>query len=272
MLSSLHLPLALCALLLTCVPTRMLAAQAPGNFEQLVSEGLAAYQAGQYVEARASFERAHALSPSARTLRVLGMTAVELRRFTAARIELEAALADTRQPLSPSQRAEVTQMLTWLGSTLSKVRVLVQPQDARMFVDGQPAESPLLLEPGTHELRVEADGYAPSQQRLELPAGQEHQEHEQTLVINLTRAQPLMAAISPPLQLTAAPEPGPALFTQPSQPVRDSGSVLEKWWFWTAVGAVVVASTTVAVVALSSKHDVPVEPPGTKVLILRAGY
>jgi hypothetical protein len=276
MLSSLHLPLALYALLLICVPVPMVVAQAPSGFEQVVSEGLRAYQAGEYVEARASFERAHALSPSARTLRVLGMTAVELRRFTAARVELEAALVDTRQPLTESQRAEVAQMLTWLGSTLASVRVLVQPEAAHISVDGQAQESHdsrLLLEPGARELRVEADGYEPSRQVIELSAGE-----ERTVEINLPRAQlAALPPLAPAAQLTAASEQSAsrALFTGAgAEPVRDqdTGSVFEKWWFWTAVGAVVAASTTVAVVALSSKHEVPAESPGTKVLILRAGY
>ena len=238
-----------------------------------MTEGLRAYQAGQYPEARASFERAHALSPSARTLRALGMTAVELRRYSAGRTELEAALADTRQPLTEAQRTEVTQMLAWMGSTLGTVRVATEPRDAHILIDGQLVEAVSLLEPGAHELKVEADGYESGRQPFDVAAGQ-----ERSLEVKLTR---LSLAAVPPLapavQLTAAgTEPSGAGVFAPRQPepARDqpTGSVLGKWWFWTAVGAVLVAGTSVAVVAASSgsKREA-VEPPGTKVLILRAG-
>ena len=275
MLSTFHLPQALCALLLLCVPTFVTAqtSEEVVVFEGVVSDGLRAYQAGQYVEARTRFERAHALMPSARTLRALGMTAVELRNYTAARVELEASLVDTRQPLTAAQRGEVSQMLTWMGSTLASVQVRVQPEGARILIDAKPGEARLLLEPGAHVLRVEADGYEPNEQRLELQAGQ-----DRTLDVELSRVLvSALPALAPQAQLTAAADfSQPSVFTQPSPPSprdQDEGSVLGKWWFWTAVGAVVVAaSTTVAVVALNDKHDTAAEPPGTKVLVLTAGH
>lgn len=274
MLRSLHLPLALCACLLTCVPAAIAQTlETPEAFEQVVNQGLREYQAGQYVQARASFERAHALAPSARTLRALGMTAVELRRYTAARMELEAALVDTRQPLTEAQRAEVTQMLTWMGSTLASVRVQAQPADARILVDGQTMESRLLLEPGPHQLRVEAEGYEPNEQRLQVVAGQ-----DRTVEVSLARERLAeLPSLAPEAQLTAANSASAPVFTQPSaEPARDRGgdSVLKKWWFWTAIGVVVVAGTTAAVVAASSgKHDSqPAEPAGTPVLALQVGH
>jgi len=82
--------------------------------------------------------------------------------------------------------------------------------------------------------------------------------------------------LAPSLQPAAAPEPAaPEIFAQPAAgQARDTGagSVLDKWWFWTAVGAVAVVGATVAVVAASSgTHEVSVEPPATRVLVLRAG-
>jgi tetratricopeptide (TPR) repeat protein len=270
MFRSSHLFLALCAFCWLCGRGALAQAPAANDYETVVSEGLRAYQAGQYLAARASFEHAHALSPSARTLRALGMTAVELRRYSAAHAELEAALGDARQPLTEAQRGEVTQMLRWLESTLATLRMVVEPAGARVVVDGEPGRAPFLLEPGAHEVRVLADGYETSEQRLELAAAQ-----ERTLEVRLTPTPPLVAAaLAPATQLTAAKaEPGAELFEQPS-PARDagSGSVLHRWWFWTAIGVAVVAGTTLAIVAASgSEHQVAAEPPGTKVLILRAG-
>ncbi|HTU59491.1 MAG TPA: hypothetical protein VMF89_13670, partial [Polyangiales bacterium] len=48
------------------------------SYDALVTAGLEAFEADRASEARAAFERAHALQPSARTLRVLGLTAVAL--------------------------------------------------------------------------------------------------------------------------------------------------------------------------------------------------
>jgi len=271
MLRSLHLTLALCASLLTCVPVGLAQTPSTTSYEQVVSDGLRAYQAGQYPEARARFERAHALSPSARTLRALGMTAVELRQYTAARSELEAALADTRQPLTEAQRDEVTQMLTWMGSTLGTVRIATEPSTARILIDGLAAAGRCMLEPGPHELRVEAEGYEASEHRFDVTAGQERSFEVTLLRVPVAAVPPL----TPATQLTAASQPAGSVFAQPVSGPQDrsSGSVLEKWWFWTAIGVAVVAGTTVAVVAASSgKQDLPADPPGTKVQILLGGH
>jgi tetratricopeptide (TPR) repeat protein len=272
MLRPLYLSQFLCVLWLLCVQGAQ--AQAPaasvrGNYEQVVSEGLRAYQAGQYQEARASFERAHQLSPSARTLRALGMTAVELRRYTSARAELEAALADLRQPLTDTQRGEVMQMLSWLRSSMGTLHVVPQPREARVTVDAEVGPGPFTLEAGPHGVRVDAEGYEPSEQRVELAAGQ-----EQKLEVRLQPRAVAAAELAPSLQPAAAPEPAaPELFgSQAAGQARDSGdgSVLEQWWFWTAVGAVVVVGATVAIVAASSgTREVSVEPPATRVLVLR---
>ena len=49
------------------------------EYEAMITDGLAEFQAQRYAEARALFERAHALSPNARTLRGIGMVAFEMR-------------------------------------------------------------------------------------------------------------------------------------------------------------------------------------------------
>jgi tetratricopeptide (TPR) repeat protein len=267
MLRLLCLSQILCALWLLCGQATQ--AQAPiGNYEQVVSEGLRAYQAGQYQDARASFERAHAISPSARTLRALGMTAVELKRYGAARAELEAALADQRQPLTETQRGEVTQMLSWLGSSMGTLQVVADPRDARVAVDGEAGAGPFVLEPGSHSLRVDAEGHDPSEQQVELAAGQ-----QKKLEVRLRPRAVAAVELAPALQPVAAAEP--EIFGQPAAAqARDSsdGSLLGTWWFWTAVGAVVAVGATVAIVAASSgTREVAVEPPATRVLVLRAG-
>jgi tetratricopeptide (TPR) repeat protein len=81
------------------------------HYRQLIAQAVEEFHASHFVEARALFERAHAISPNARTFRGLGITAFELRRYTLAVRELNAALEDLRNPLPPALREEVSTAL-----------------------------------------------------------------------------------------------------------------------------------------------------------------
>jgi tetratricopeptide (TPR) repeat protein len=232
-------------------------------YEHAVDDGLAAFRATDYTKARAFFERAHELQPSARTLRALGLTAVELKHYTQGREELSAALTETRKPLTEAQRAEIDQMMTWMQAALATVEVHVAPAQALLEVDGQPAHarlSPsLLLEAGTHDFRATAAGYRAAEQSVELTAGQ-----STTLELVLTHAQLLPQALA-----AAAPsaEQSP-MFAQPTATHHQQAkSVFERWWFWTAVGVVIVGGATATAVALSSSKTAA-EPAGIKVTSL----
>ena len=48
-------------------------------YQDVVREGIHEFTAGNFVEARTLFERAHALKPSARTFRGLGLISYELK-------------------------------------------------------------------------------------------------------------------------------------------------------------------------------------------------
>src|SRR5262245_32778468 len=107
------------ALALGCMSVwspQLAAAQARGSSEDaeyrsVVEEALAEFNRGNWEEAAALFERAHRLNPSARTLRGMGLTAYEARRYVDATRHLSEALTETRRPLTPAQREEVTQTL-----------------------------------------------------------------------------------------------------------------------------------------------------------------
>lgn len=82
-----------------------------------------------------------------------------------------------------------------------------------------------------------------------------------------------------PAQAAATVEPKPATTAAPfgtrEGPVDDSGSVLEQWWFWTAIGAVVAGGVVVAVVAASGSGEKdptePLVPPGGVVVMTLGG-
>jgi hypothetical protein len=143
----------------------------PDAYPQVVQRAVSEFDAGHWDEARALFRRAHELSPNARTWRGLAITAFELRRYVDAARELEAALQDTRKPLTEPQRQELSALLVRARAFVSTYRLQVRPAEAQVSIDGAPSEataSELLLDPGPHTLVFTAAGHG--EQRLELRA------------------------------------------------------------------------------------------------------
>lgn len=225
------------------------------TYQQAVDRGLESFRAKQYDQARLQFERAHALHPNARTARALGLTAVELKRYSEGWRELQEALGDAREPLTPSQRNETSQMIAWLESELGLAKVQLSPPEAALSLDdrdvgGRGGERVLLAESGPHVLAAHAGGYSDKTWNITLSAGRwEVMELrlEPTPVILPPNALVVSASETPGLDAPAEPETGP----------RDrarGSSIFERWWFWTAVGVVVVGGA-VAGIALASSGD-----------------
>jgi len=136
---------------------------------------IAEFDAGHYLEARALFLRAHALRPSARTLRTLGMTSFELRTYPRALQELRAALDDKRRPLEQSQREQVAELIARTLTFVGRYRLELSPVDAEVVVDGVvqgPGARALTLSLGSHQMQVRATGYQ-EQARALLVQGRE---------------------------------------------------------------------------------------------------
>jgi tetratricopeptide (TPR) repeat protein len=67
--------------------------------------------AGNWEEALALFRQAHALRPSARTLRGMGVASFEARHYADAIRYLTAAATETARPLTPEQLLAVEQLI-----------------------------------------------------------------------------------------------------------------------------------------------------------------
>ena len=87
--------------------------------------------------------------------------------------------------------------------------------------------------PGKHELRVAMPGYIQDTRQIQIEAGQEQR-----------------------LQIALAEVPAPV--------VEEDKSILGRWWFWTAVGAVVVGGVTAGVVATQAPKHVPAAEPDAR--------
>lgn len=167
------LQLALVLSCLGCAPELARAEEAP-QYRSLIASALDEYELGNYEEARSLFERAHASEPSARTLRGIGMAAYQARRYVVALGYLQAALADQRKPLTPPMRREVQSALDAAQGFIARYELQLDPSEASVAVDGEvvsASEGFLLLDPGEHELVVNADGYKTEVRHIKATSG-----------------------------------------------------------------------------------------------------
>jgi hypothetical protein len=260
-------------LLILARPVFAEAAGDESEYETLVDHAVDAFEAGDFERAHDQFHKAFALRPNARVRRGLGIAALRLARYSEAKQQLSAALTDTNQALNAKQRDEVSRLLAWIGTNLGTVHVYVTPRVDQILVDGRPVEgTELVLTPGIHRVRASAAGYAAQERTVDLAAAQ-----EDTLTLTLASDLPSPARVAAAAPVVAstpheAPAPQPTIIdTGARAPVTDSPSLVERWWFWTAV-AVVVAGGAVAggvVLASRSNSKANTDEPGTKLLLLR---
>lgn len=151
------------------------------EYRAVVSLAVGELNAGRYDEALAQFLRAHALQPSARTRRGIGLAAYALGDYVRACDALQASLADSRNPLTDAQRAESEALLRQAEQYVARLRVITSPPDATLTREGEPlardAEGWTRLNPGTHQLVASAPGYRDEARSVTLRAAQEESIH-----------------------------------------------------------------------------------------------
>lgn len=214
----------------------------------LTAEGIKLYKQGDHAGALARFDQAIALVPSPRLHYDRALALIGLGRALEAAHALEAFLADTGD--APQSSVTVArQRLAELDAALG--RILVEaPIAAAVRIDGEPAGSTpatVRVDPGEHEVSVTTPGRAPFTRRITVARGAAERVTAE-----------LPAAVVRPAHDLAPPPPRAALFARPA-PVEAHArpSVLRRWWFWTAVGAVAVAGGTTAYFALRSDDSGP---------------
>ena len=116
-----------------------------------------------------------------------------------------------------------------LVPTMGVLRIDCNVLRARVTLAGKPIGLTPFdgdVAPGKHELRIGAPGYTQDVRELQIDAGQE-------LALNIA-----LAPVTAPL-------------------AQEDPSILSRWWFWTAVGAVVVGGVTAGVLATQGPKHVP---------------
>ena len=146
---------------------RVAVAAPPDPAEQLIEQGVKLRTEGKYAEALELFTKAHAASPSARTLAQIGLAEGSLRRWVDAEAHISAALAEHNTPWIENRRNREA-----LEQALSSVRghigtvLVVGPRGAEVSVEGKvvgrlPLAAPLRVAEGTTHVRGTALGHKP---------------------------------------------------------------------------------------------------------------
>jgi tetratricopeptide (TPR) repeat protein len=203
------------------------AAEDPPEYAAAISEAVSEYQAGNFAESRALFERANALMPNARTLRGLGMVEFELRNYPASVDFLEKALICKQKPLDGELRAETQRLLQRARGFVGRFEVALEPAGATISVDGEEvaldANGGLVLAVGDHVLDTRAPGHIADHRKLRVTGGENAQ---------LRVVLPSQAAVAPVAATPVAPPTAAA--------DREDDTVFSSPWFWVAVGAVAI--------------------------------
>jgi hypothetical protein len=227
----------LIALLTASIASAQGVADSP-DYTALIHEALAEFEDGNYPEARALFLRAHALQPSARTFRGLGVSAFALREYEDATSKLELALASPVKPLDPALRSEAQLLLERSYGFVGRYELGMEPTFAQLLVDGAESDvragQRLLLSIGHHQLEARAPAYESDKRTLDVAGGE-----NTGLSFTLAKIPVEPIAIAP-----VAPPPVELVRPAPFVPLRDEAPhppLYENPWLWTGVGVAVAA-------------------------------
>jgi hypothetical protein len=148
---------------------------AQASYQEQIRRALQEYELGHWNEAKAFFAEAHAMQPSARTLRGLGLTSYELRDYVAAIGYATRALADNVRPLTEEMLKEMRGILEQSEHFVGHAHLVLEPKSAIVRVDGKAAvveaDGRLLLNPGSHELVSQAPGFESAARTVQTESG-----------------------------------------------------------------------------------------------------
>ncbi len=222
------------------------AQSADEQYRRMVDDAVREFSAEHWEEARALFKRAHALSPSARTLRGMGMTAFELRMYVQALRELGAALAEKNKPLSPDMRASIQQLIAKAHEFVGRVTLVSEPPNAKLLVDGKEpqleADGSVLLDVGSHVVSATLDGYKPTNLRISVEGGVDQTVRVPMEPLLAIAAVPAIDPLAGPKSAAPPTQPEPTTAPNAAPPAstaatpRDGGSNLDTY-AWIAVAA-----------------------------------
>ncbi len=177
--------LALVAVALTSVTVHAQTEQERAQARAAFQAGVEAYAAERFEDALRSFQEAYRIAPHPAVLVNMANCYEQLDRPIEAITHFERFLVEA-DAISPEQRREVRQALRRLRARVGEVFIRVQPEGARVTIDGSDTRrAPILdavrLPAGPHEIEVRMEGYQTVVRRVEVEGG-ERSEVQVTLV------------------------------------------------------------------------------------------
>lgn len=218
-------------------------AQPTEEYERVIAEALAEFEAGHWVEALALFSRANDIYPNARVLRGIGMASFELRDYVSAAQALQQALDSTERALTPEQRSAVEELLSRSTQFVGRLRLEVQPTPDTVLVDGRPGvlvDGVVLLNPGSHEVTLSAAGFQSAVRTVESAGGAE------TLVV---------VTLTPDAGEQVEPSPVDLTMPPTSSDERGRGPLWTLGWATAGAGAAAGVAAVLTGVFAQRMHD-----------------
>lgn len=153
-------------------PAMSYAQAAPTDARAHFEAGVAASNAGRWQDALREFEQARAIQATAPVLYNLGLAQRAVGRIRDARATFRALIEEHGPRLSADRRTEIQGYVTEADATLGRLELTVSPAEATVTVDGAPTTARSIeLDPGRHEVVIEAPGYRRQRREIELRRG-----------------------------------------------------------------------------------------------------
>lgn len=258
-------------------PPRATEVSAKAHAQILLREGTILFDRGEAGDALRKFEQAYVIFPSPKIWFDVGVAQRALDRPVEALLAFQRFLDQAPQAPAAS-RGEAQQAVAALMSSLGRLAIVCAVSGVEVSIDGKPAGTtplagPIWATPGPHQIAARREGMAPDVQDVAVAAGSEG-----TVTLALrTPAPPAVVMVRPPLvapvvaqapAVAAVVSLSPALAgpTAPTPPASGGErSLARRWWFWTAVGAVVAAGVVGVVLSTRGRGtDVPGTTLGTQ--------
>lgn len=234
--------------------------QIQAQARKLFADGLAHAKSDRWGWALSAFRGSRDLVPRASTTYNIANALYRLERPVEALSELDEydRMPEVRSDAAAAERGQRLRAL--LGDIVAELNLTVTPGDAIVLIDDQPSllegsHRTILLDPGTHSLRVVAEGYERYDREIQMNRG-----GHKALLVEL-RASPLSQAAEPAVDvapsaitISIADSGSPA----PDPTEDDRKPFVKRPGFWAMIGVIAAAGIGVGVaVAVLRKDDAP---------------
>ena len=225
---------ALLAAIILSLPLTLSAEGLRAQADEAFREGYALYSKKDYEGALDRFLKANKLYPSYKIDLTIGYTLDALGRRAEAAGYFELFLGGAGSAANPEIVRKVRRRLRELSRDLARVTVDCPVRGAEVSVDGRdagrtPLAHALYLAPGEHRLKVAGEGQVLFDRAITMARG------GHTI---LTIPRPVVNR-----------PPAPVVVLTSRAPAPRARPYYKRWWFWTAVGTVVLGAVVGGVVA-----------------------